>query len=103
MELEDLDICFPLLTLMGIGRYSQMVKKWTKWSNDCGCQGHTCDVNGDYVRGHGLGRLPHLLFWGGEGWSLGPYHLPIKLRPLPSFTQWGLAPHGELRFVVLRR
>lgn len=64
--------------------------------------GHTCDVDGNDVCGHGLGCLPHLLLWGGEGSGLGP-RLLVKLEAVHCVTLWSLWPHGELRFVILHR
>lgn len=64
-------------------------------------RGHTCDVDGNDVCGHGLGRLSHLLLWGGEGRGLAP-HLIFKLEALPCVALWSLWPHGELRFIILR-
>lgn len=105
MELEEQDMYFPLPTLMGIGRYWVVSERWTQGVDDYGCQGGpTCDVDGNYVSGHGPGRQPHLLLWGGEGCALVPLDPSVPLIQLPSFAPSlrGLGPHGELRFVVLR-
>lgn len=76
---------------------SLLASDWEKQS--VWLRGHTCDVDGNYVCGHGLSRQPHLLLRGGEGRGLVPYDLSVNLVPLPSLR--GLGPHGELGFVVL--
>lgn len=86
-----------------IGGYSS--GRRTQWLDDGGCHGgHTCDVDGNYVGGHGPSRQPHLLLWGGEGRAPGPHNLSVNLVPLPSLAAplRGVGPHGDLGFVVLR-
>lgn len=61
----------------------------------------TCDVDGNDVRGHGLGRLSHLLLRRGEGRSLAPHRLSVHLADL--LPHGALRPPGELGLVVVRR